>query len=59
MRAVTVCALAALLVAYSSAAPEFVGEFESFKAKFQDMWRADDCPINYLAPHEEDPDSAR
>jgi len=41
MRAVTVCALAALLVAYSSAAPEFVGEFESFKSKFGRRYASD------------------
>ena len=41
MRAVTVCALAALLVASSSAAPEFVGEFESFKAKFGRRYASD------------------
>jgi len=41
MRVVTVCTLAALLVAYASAAPEFVGEFEAFKAKFGRRYGSD------------------
>jgi len=34
MRVVALCALAALLVTYASAAPEFVQEFEAFKATY-------------------------